>query len=232
MKRHWIKLLSPVVSTEEIKAVSRVLQSEWWGLGPETEKLEDEFAKFVGAKYAVALNSCTAALHLAVKAVPYKKNGELIVPALTFVATGLVGVYEKYRIRFVDINASTLCSDPVLVQEQINSHTVAVLPVHYAGNLAHIDYAHRALVIEDAAHAAGSPGAGTKGKITAWSFHPVKNIATGDGGMLTTDSAEIAEKVRRLRWFGIDLSTFDREKEATIGNIQLTKLVINTMQMI
>lgn len=207
----WIKLLGPSVSEQELEAVRKVLESGWWGLGPVTEQFEKEFSDFVGAKYAVAVNSCTAALHLALKVLDRK--GKVIVPAFTFVSTAAVAIYEGCEVVFADIDEQTYCLDPKDVERKIDKDTIAIIPVHYAGHLADMDYGTEDItIIEDCAHAAGTKGAGRVGKIAAWSFHPVKNIATGDGGMLTTDDEPIAQRARKLRWFGIDLSTYDREK--------------------
>ncbi len=208
-----IKLLSPSVSEKEIRSFVKVLRSGWWGPGPITERFEQEFAKFVGAKYAVAVNSCTAALHLCLKVIYNSskiKNGEVIAPALTFVSSAGVALYEGLKVIFADINEQTLTLDPADVQRKINQKTVAVIPVHYGGNLAVIDYAEKIPVIEDCAHAAGTISAGIKGVAACWSFHPVKNIATGDGGMITTDDRKLYEKVKRLRWFGISATTHER----------------------
>lgn len=216
----FIKLLGPSCSSSEIEAVTKVLKSGWWGIGPVTEEFERAFAKFVGAHYAVAVNSCTAALHLSLKVLdsknkglPSSRQGNIIVPAFTFVSCAAVGIYEGLKVIFADIDEETFCLDPNDVKKKIDKDTVAVIPVHYAGHLADIDYADMVSVIEDCAHAAGSVGAGSIGKLACWSFHPVKNVATGDGGMVTTDDGNLAERIRKLTWLGIDLTTYDREKK-------------------
>lgn len=211
---NWIKLLGPSCSQEEIKAVTKVLKSGWWGQGRVCEELEKEFTKFIGIKYAVSLNSGTAALHLSLKVVKKKKRGKIIVPAFTFVASALVGLYENLEVTFGDIEEKSFCLDPNEVKRKIDKNTVAIIPVHYAGRLADMNYGKIDIpIIEDCAHAVGTPGAGKTGLLSCFSFHPVKNIATGDGGMVTTNNKEMAERIKRLRWFGINFSTYDREKK-------------------
>jgi len=211
-----IKLLGPSCSAEEIKAVERVLRSGWWGLGPVTEAFEQAFAKFVGVHHAVALNSCTAALHLSLKAVIAKvgRKGSVIVPALTFISSAAAALYEGCEVVFADVDERTFCLDPADVRRKITRDTIAIIPMHYAGVLSGVDNGKSHItIIEDCAHAAGTPGAGKTGKLSAWSFHAVKNIATGDGGMVTTDDHKAAEFIRRLRWMGIDRSTYQRSKK-------------------
>lgn len=247
----FIPLLQPNCSLAEIKAVTAVLKSGWWGLGPVTKEFEVAFAKFVGTKYAVAVNSCTSALHLAVKILKgNNRRGNLITTPLTFVSTAAVALYEGLEVRFGDIDPHNLCLDPRSVTPLIDAQTVAIIPVHYAGHLANTDYLSlskscrnpsicarkgyhpdvrrgRSLstpnadserfalpsIIEDCAHAAGTPRAGQTGIMACWSFHPVKNIATGDGGMITTNDAKIYQELIRLRWLGIDLDTWAREQK-------------------
>ena len=206
-----INLLRPSCSEKETQAVQRVIESGWWGLGPVTAHLEKEFAERIGAQHAVAVNSCTSALHLALKTLPRKEGGNIICPALTFISTAAVGVYEGYEVRFADIDERTLCIDREDVLRKADERTVAIIPVHYAGRLAPTDF-EGLPVIEDCAHAAGTPGSGRE-HTSCWSFHPVKNLATGDGGMVTTNDPEVARRLRSLCWMGIDKSTWEREKK-------------------
>lgn len=210
-KNNLIKLLSPSVSSKEISAVRNVLKSGWWGMGPVTAEFENKFAEFANAKYAIAVNSATAALHLSLKVLD--KKGKVITPALTFISTAAVSLYENCEVEFADIDEKTYCLDPDDVNKKIDKNTIAVIPVHYAGRLADMEYKNNIPIIEDAAHACGTSGAGMRGLLTCWSFHAVKNIAMGDGGMITTNDEILAKRLRKLRWFGIDLSTYDREKK-------------------
>lgn len=209
-----IPLFKPSVTDAEIEAVTRVLKSGWWGLGPETEKFEQEFAEFVGVKYAVAVNSATSALELAARACGI--TGKTVaVPALTFVSTAQAMQHAGNRVVFVDINDEDLCikwDDPHIAQAD------AVVPVWFGGSVfspggeIFNEPWPEVPIIEDCAHAAGATGAGLSGWAACWSFQAVKNLATGDGGMVTTDDPEVAAKVRTLRWCGIDKSTWERDQ--------------------
>lgn len=205
-----IPLFKPSCTDAEIEAVTRVLRSGWWAMGPETEAFEEEFAVSTGAMYAVAVNSATSALELAARACGITGR-TVAVPALTFVSTALAMQHAGNDVVFADIREDTLClnwSDPRLMQAD------AVVPVWYAGTLALPDHglARDIPVIEDCAHAAGTYGAGNFGKAACWSFQAVKNLATGDGGMVTTNDRDVADKVRQLRWLGIDKSTWERDQ--------------------
>jgi perosamine synthetase len=144
-------------------------------------------------------------------------GGEVIVPALTFVSTGLAALRNGCRVIFADIDEDTLCLDWADVAAKRTPRTRAVIPVWYAGRkslpwVQHYAALRGLRIIEDCAHAAGTPGAGLAGDAGCWSFHAVKNLACGDGGMVTTDDGDLAAKVRALRWCGIDKSTWARDQ--------------------
>jgi perosamine synthetase len=206
-----LPLFKPSCSELEIRNVSEVLKSGWWGLGPKTEEFEKRFAAYVGVKYAVGVNSATAALDLALKAHDIK-DGEIIVPALTFVSTALVGLYNDCKIVFADIDEETLCIDMEDVVRKTTKNTKAIIPVWYGGRVINLFGKWDIPIIEDCAHAAGSKGAG-KDNTACWSFHAVKNLATGDGGMITTNDEEIYKKLLPLRWCGINKSTWERSQK-------------------
>jgi len=211
--RSLIPLFEPSCSELEIKYVNEVLRSKWWGLGRKTEEFERKFAEYVGAKYAVGVNSATAALDLALKAHDIK-DGEIIVPALTFVSTALVALYNNCKVIFADIDEETLCIDWKDVEKKVTNKTKAIIPVHYGGKDSRLSYAikkHGIIVIEDCAHATGNKLVGQN--TSCWSFHAVKNLATGDGGMITTNDEEVYKKLIPLRWCGIDKSTFERTEK-------------------
>lgn len=225
-----IPLFRPSCGDEEIEAVTRVLRSGWWGMGPETEKFEEEFAAYTGARHAVAVSSGTMALELAAKATGLV-NGCVIVPALTFVSTAQAMQHAGNEVFFADIREDTLCLDWIRVSEWLQGRhmmqePVGVVPVWYAGAVdSLIRHSKPGItreqdgitIIEDCAHAAGSFLAGRLGDASAWSFHAVKNLATGDGGMVTTNDEAVAREVRRMRWCGIDRSTWDRDKDSRVG---------------
>lgn len=206
-----IPLFKPSVSQKEIDNVTEVLRSGWWGLGPKVAEFEAKFAEKVGAKYAVALNSATAALDLALK-VKGINEGEVIVPALTFVSDALAVLYNNCKVVFADIDEKTLCIDWTDVRRKMTKNTKAVIAVNYAGKDSGIPVGFMSFVIEDCSHAAGSKTGGA-GTLACWSFHAVKNLATGDGGMITTDDEVIYKKLLALRWCGIDKSTWERSQK-------------------
>jgi len=216
-----IPLFRPWVGKEEIEAVTEVINSGWLGMGPKTQEFEEKFAKYVGADYAVALNSGTAALDLAVKALGIK-SGDILVPSLTFAATANAALYNNAKPVFVDSTEDTNCMSVDDMREKFTEDTKTVIPVHYGGHPCDMDEimefarSKKIAVIEDAAHAAGAEYKGKKigsiADITCFSFHPVKNLATGDGGMITTNDKKIYEVVKKMRWFCINKSTFERAK--------------------
>lgn len=207
----------------EIDAVAKVIRSGWIGLGPETEKFEKKFSRFVDAKYSVAVNSATAALHLSLLALGIGKGDEVLVPSLTFVSDAHAVLYVGAKPVFVDIDEATLCMDPKDLEKKITKNSKAVIPVDFGGHPVDLDLIkeiarkYKLTVIEDASHACGSK---YKGKmigglsdLTCFSFHAVKNLATGDGGMVTTNNKNLADSIRRLRWVGIDKATWEREEK-------------------
>jgi perosamine synthetase len=223
-----IPLFKPACGDEEVEAVTRVLRSGWWGQGPETEKFEAEFAVYTGSAHAVALNSATMAMELAARAAGLT-NGIVVVPALTFVSSAQAMQHAGNRVVFADILERDLCIDWTDAYEKMcefpdgeaGEGNWGIVPVWYGGTGTAVSIPspiHDAFtIIEDCAHAAGSKFTGRRGVARAWSFHAVKNLATGDGGMVTTDDEEVAAEVRRLRWCGIDRSTWDRDKDSRVG---------------
>ncbi|SRR6266704_1180653 len=200
-----IPLFRPSCSDLEIRNVTEVLRSGWWSCGPKVAELEEEFAKRTNIQHAVAVSNCTSALQIACEALGVR-GGEVIIPALTFAATGLSVLHSGAQIVFADINEDTLCIDWEDADRKVNSRTRAIIPVWYGGKTAAIaPYCrHSPPIIEDCAHAAGSLHAGYNGVAACWSFNAVKNLASGDGGMITTNDAELADRIRKLRRFGID----------------------------
>jgi dTDP-4-amino-4,6-dideoxygalactose transaminase len=207
----------------ERKVVDRVIKSRWLTMGATVEKLERGFAQAMGAKHAIAVSSGTAALHLAVRALDIKAGDEVIVPSLSFVASSNAVLYAEATPVFVDITGlddfNLSCSD---LEKKITRRTKALVVVHYGGYLADMEgikriaKKHRLLIIEDAAHAIGADlnhrMAGTLGHVGCFSFFSNKNLATGEGGMVTTNSSRLARKLRLLRSHGMTSMTLDRHK--------------------
>lgn len=207
-----IPVLAPTLDQKTKDELIKVIDSGWWGFGPKTQELERKFADYVGAKYAIACNSGTAALDLCLKA--YKiRGGELITTPMTFVADAIVGEWNDMDVTFADIDEDSLCLDPESVV--VTDQTKAIITVDSHGRLADIDGLRKkfnGLIIEDAAHAMLTPGAGKKGDITIWSFQAVKTLPAGDGGMVTTNSEEIYKRLRTLTWLGVEKSTYERSE--------------------
>ena len=210
------------IEEEDIRAVVEVLRSEWLTTGPKVGEFEEAFAARVGAKHAVSFSSGTAALHAAAFAAELKAGDEAITSPMTFAATANCVLYQGARPVFADVCPDTLNIDPQQVAAGINPKTKAILPVDYAGHPADLDpimelaSEHGCTVIEDASHAIGAQYerrfVGSIAHMTTFSFHPVKHLTTGEGGMVTTDSADLAETLRRFRNHGI--STDARQRQA------------------
>jgi len=211
------------ISEADIQAVTDVLRSDWLTTGPKVPEFEEALAASVGAKHAVAFSSGTAALHGAAFAAGLKPGDEAITSPLTFAATANCVLYQGARPVFADVFSDTLNLDPDRLVERITVNTRAVLPVDYAGHPADLDpilalaERHGLTVIEDACHALGAEYHGRRtgsiAHMSVFSFHPVKHLATGEGGMVTTNRADLAESLRRFRNHGI--SSDARQRHAS-----------------
>ncbi len=208
---------------EEEDAVLSVLHSRWLTMGEVTQRFEQAFAEHLGVKHAFAVANGTVALHLACEAAGIEPGSEVIVPALTFVATAAAARYVGAEAVFADSQGETdLCISPESIESKINSRTRAILVMHYGGNMCdmhailRIAEKHGLIVLEDAAHAPGASldgrKAGAWGKAAGFSFFSNKNLATGEGGMVTTNDDELADRVRRLRSHGMTSLTWERYK--------------------
>lgn len=209
------------IADADVKAVVEALVSGWLTTGPRVAEFEQAFAAHVGAGEGVAVNSGTAALHCAMRAIGVGPGDEVIVPAITFAASSNAALYEGAKPVFADIEPDTLLIDPAATAARITPRTRAIVAVDYAGQTADYD-ALRALaaprgirIIADACHAPGATykgrAAGTLGDISCFSFHPVKHLTTCEGGMAVTDDAGMAAHMRRFRNHGIDGDHRSRE---------------------
>ncbi len=213
-----IPLCIPEIDEREIETVSDVIRSGWLAHGEMNKKLEENFAKYMGVKHAISMNSCASCLHLAVEAQGIK--GEVILPSFTFVASANAVVKAGAVPVFADIEEDTYTIDPKEIEKLITDKTEAIMPVHFAGQCADMDSIMRIAnkynlkVIEDSAEDIGGEyngkKAGTFG-VGCYSLFATKNMTTGEGGLLTTNDDEIAEKVRTLLGHGIRKTTYDRE---------------------
>lgn len=213
------------IDESDIAAVAEVLRSDWLTTGPKVSDFERAFAEFVGAGDAVAVSSGTAALHAAVFALGIAPGDEVIVPAITFAASANCVVFQGGKPVFADVNADTLLVDPADVESRITSRTRAIVCVDFAGQPCEYD-ALRAIaerrglaLLADACHSLGGSyknrPVGTLADVNTFSLHPVKHITTGEGGMVTTDDAERARRMRIFRNHGITSDHRERERRGS-----------------
>ena len=237
----------PLIDDEEIKAVSEVLKSGTLTgrvrSGPWVKRLEDGFGEFVQAKYAFAVNSGTSALHLALMAAGVGVGHEVVVPSFTFIATAEVVALVGAKPIFVDINPVTYNINPSKIERAITTRTKAIIPVDLYGLPANmkpireIAERHGLIIVEDAAQAHGATylgkPVGSFADIACWSFYASKNMTTGEGGMITTDKKEYADKIPYIRAHGEKEEYFSSmlghnfrmpEMEGAVGYVQLQKL--------
>ena len=220
MRDNFLPFFLPTIEQDEINEVVDTLKSDWITTGPKTHKFEEMFREYIGCKHAIALNSCTAGLHLALVAAGIGEGDEVITSPFTFAATANVIVHQGARPVFVDIRRNTYNIDAEQIEAAISDKTKVIMPVHYAGQPCEMDEImritrrHNLLVIEDAAHAFSATYKGKKigtiGDITSFSFYATKIITTAEGGMITTDNDELAEKIRLLSLHGISHDAWKR----------------------
>ncbi|MCS7026882.1 MAG: DegT/DnrJ/EryC1/StrS aminotransferase family protein [Bryobacteraceae bacterium] len=219
MRSQFLPYSLPTIGEEEIREVVDSMRSGWLTTGPKVRRFEEEFAAYVGARYAVAVHSCTAALHLSLAALGIGPGDEVIVPTLTFCATANVVIHLGARPVLVDVNRHGLM-DLDAANRALTPRTRAIVPVHYAGQACEMEeilqlaQRHGLKVIEDAAHAVGAEYQGRRigsfANATAFSFYATKNMTTGEGGMITTDDAELASRIRRLALHGMSRDAWNR----------------------
>ncbi len=218
--KDFLPFALPDITEREIAAVTEVMRSGWLTTGTKAMELETKFAQAVSAPHALAVNSCTAALHLALEALGVGPEHEVIVPAMTFTATAEVVRYLGARPVIVDVRPDDHQIDPSAVERAITKKTRAVIPVHFAGQPCDLDpilelcRARGVAVVEDAAHAfpvayKGRP-VGSIGDLTCFSFYATKTITTGEGGMVTTADAKLAERIKLMRLHGISKDAWKR----------------------
>lgn len=230
MTRKSIPVLQPLIGDEEIDAVAEVMRSGWLGLGPRTEQFERQFAAFAGSRFAVAMNSGTAALHLALDALKLGPGDEVIVPPITFVSTIHAVSYVGATPVFADVEPDTMNLSAADIERKITARTKAILTVHLAGHPCDMDAIHALAaargikVIEDAAHACGAYYKnriiGSISEVTCFSFHAVKNLTCGEGGAVTCNADWLARRMREQRWVGITKDTWERSAADSVYDWQ------------
>jgi len=225
MSQSFIPYGRQLIEDDDIEAVVAVLRGDWLTTGPTVGRFEAAFAAYTGAAHAIAVSNGTAALHLAAIAAGLGPGDEVIVPALTFAASANCARYVGAKVVFADVRADTLTIDTAHVASLITPHTRAIVTVDYAGLPSDLDEImaladrHRLLVIEDACHALGAEyrqrKIGSIAHLSTFSFHPVKHLTSGEGGMVTTNDAALADRIRKLRNHGIETDHRQREQQGT-----------------
>jgi UDP-4-amino-4,6-dideoxy-N-acetyl-beta-L-altrosamine transaminase len=236
MKPSFLPYGRQCIDDDDIAAITAVLSSDWLTTGPAVEQFEQDICTFTGAEHAVAVCNGTAALHVAMFAIGIGPGDEVIVPPMTFAATANCVLYQGGTPVFADVDSDTLLLDPRAVSAAITSRTKAVIGVDYAGqpcdwdSLKAIADRHGLALVADACHALGGEykgrKVGTLADITVFSFHPVKQITTGEGGMAVTNDANFAEKMRQFRGHGITTTASQREKSGA-WHYEMTELGYN-----
>ena len=218
MRKEFLPFTRPNVTAEDIEAVTEVLKSGWITNGPVNSEFETAVAEYTGADHAVALSSATAAMHLVLKVLDIGPGDEVITPSMTWVSIANMVELAGAKCVFVDVDKETMLVRPEAVKAAITPRTKLIVPVHFAGAALDLDGIYEAAgkipVVEDAAHALGTfyKGRHIGGKRNAiYSFHAIKNVTCGEGGMFATGSKELADAVRRWKFHGIGMDAFDRQ---------------------
>jgi dTDP-4-amino-4,6-dideoxygalactose transaminase len=225
LANNFIPLARPFVSDEEISAVTEVIKSGWWTTGPKVTEFEGRVAGYLGGGlYAVALNSATSGLFLALKVLGIGPGDEVIVPTLTFIASAHVVEWCGAKVVLCDIDRDSYNIDTGLIEKLITPRTKAIMPVHIAGypcemsEIIKISNKYGLHIVEDAAHAIGTEYEGVKignhGKAVVFSFYATKNLACGEGGMVVSKDIELIEKIRKLSYFGVNKQAFKRYEKS------------------
>ncbi|MDO9542633.1 MAG: aminotransferase class I/II-fold pyridoxal phosphate-dependent enzyme [Kiritimatiellia bacterium] len=220
MRATFLPFSKPSIAEQDIHAVDEVLRSGWITTGQNAAKFEDEFSKYTGAQASVALASATGGMHLALKALNIGAGDEVITPAMTWVSTANLIVLSGATPVFVDVDRDTLMTMPKMVEAAITDRTKLIVPVHFAGAPVDLDFfrqiaqKYKISLIEDAAHAVGTEYKGKQigsSGTAIFSFHPIKNVTTGEGGMFCSDNAALVERIKRLKFHGLGVDAFDRK---------------------
>ena len=224
---------NPLIEDDEIAEVVDTLRSGWLGTGPKVAAFEESFANYVDATHAMAVNSCTAALHLAMVVLGIGPGDEVIIPSMTFAATAGAVIHAGGRPIFADVDRETMCLTADDIAQRITSRTKAIVPVHFAGRpcdmkaILAIAAEHDLRVVEDCAHAIETRyhgrHVGTLGDVGTFSFYVTKNVVTGEGGMATTENAEWAARIKRLALHGLSADAWQRFSDAGFKHYEVTE---------
>ena len=211
-----LPVLGPKGGKEEIQALTEVIESGWWGKGPKVAEFEEKFAEMVGHKYACAVTSASHGQDLVMKALGLK-DIDVINPAISFIATAMIPLWNGFTSNIVDVLPDTMCIDPQDVEKYKKPNSEVLIAVNQAGVSADYDALRKVFggfILEDTAHSCYTPGAGQGGDVAVWSFQAVKTMPCGDGGMITSNDKELIEKCREMTWFGVS-STWSRSQGAS-----------------
>ena len=230
-----VSLSRPTIGAKDLEGIRRILYSGWLTMGPETARFEEEFRQAVGSPYAIAVSSGTAALHLALLALGAGPGDEVITTPFTFAATANAIELTGARPVFADIDPVSWNLSPEQAARRIGKRTRGILPVHFAGlpcdlkGFRALCKKRRLFLLDDAAHALGAASGGRRiggtggADVTCFSFHPMKNITTGEGGMITCADAKIEKRLRLLRFHGLSVDTWKRHQQAGLRHPQVVR---------
>jgi UDP-4-amino-4-deoxy-L-arabinose-oxoglutarate aminotransferase len=230
MRTTFLPFSRPSISEDDIAAVDAVLRSGWITTGPKCAEFENRFGEYVGSTGAVALASATGGMHLLIEALGIGSGDEVITPAMTWVSTVNLAVLSGARPVFVDVDRDTLMASADAIEAALTSRTRLIVPVHFAGAAAdmapirRLAVQHGISLAEDAAHALGTEYHGERigcRGTAIFSFHPIKNITTGEGGMLCSDDPELLDRIRRLKFHGLGADAFERETQGRSPQAQV-----------
>jgi len=231
MRKDFLVFGSPLIEQPEIDEVVASMKSGWLGTGPKVQRFEQMFRDYKGSNFAIALNSCTAALHLSMLAIGIKPGDEIIIPAMTFAATANAVIHAGGVPVFADCEKDTMNISPEDIKRKITPKTRAILPVHFAGRpcnmnaIVYIAQKHHLKVIEDSAHAIEAEyhgkKTGTFGDLGCFSFYVTKNIVTGEGGMIITDNEEYANQIKILALHGMSKDAWKRFSDSGYKHYQV-----------
>jgi len=216
IRKEPLKVLGPCGDESDVQAIREVILSGWWGKGPKVQEFEEKFAKLVGAKHAIAVTSNSHGQDLVMKAMGFK-GVDVINPTMSFVATAEIPFWNDCTSNIVDVDPINLNITPEEVEKWKKPNSEALIAVNMSGVPAPIDEIRKVFggfIIEDCAHSCYTEGAGSKGDAAVWSFQAVKTMPVGDGGMITLDDDDLANKIREMLWFGV-ASTWSRTGDDT-----------------
>lgn len=230
MRKEFLPFSKPSIDEGDIAAVGEVLRSGWITTGPKNAEFEEKFCDYTGCAQAVALSSATAGMHLALRGLGIGPGDEVITPSMTWVSTVNLIVLSGAKPVFVDVDRDTLMTTADLIQERLSEKTRLIVPVHFAGAPVDMEPVRKIAagrdlhIIEDSAHAMGTEYQGQKiGKNgpSIFSFHPIKNMTSGEGGMFCSDDLDLVDRIRRLKFHGLGVDAYDRQTQGRSPQAQV-----------